>query len=557
MSCANRYNSRLPPLRLWASFRVPCDLTPVFETMLANAVQLCQAKFGLLYLYEDGALHTVASHNVPPALANSRKSDSIRPGPGGALGQAIRTKQTAHIVDLAATRAYAERDPLAVTAVELGGVRTVIAVPMLKDNEIIGIISIFRQEVRPFTDKQVALLANFAAQAVIAIENARLLNELRESLDQQTATASVLGVISSSPGELQPVYDAMLHDAVRLCDAKFGNIYRWNGDALNLVATHNTPTALIEARRRSPLRPHADFLVAQIIRNKTLIHIADLVAEPAYSELKPAIELGGIRTLLVVPMLKDDELIGVLSIYRQEVRPFTDKQIELVKNFAAQAVIAIENARLLNELRQRTTDLGETLDQQTATSEVLRVISLSAGELRPVFQAILENAVRICKATFGNLYLREDDGLRAAAMHNAPPAYAEQRKGIVHPSPTSTLGRAVQTKQPTQTPDITKLKAYVEGDPWLISTVSLGGYRAALAVPMLHDDELIGAIIIFRKEAGTFADKQIGLLTNFAKQAVIAIENARLLNELRQRTTDLSESLEQQTATSDILGVIS
>jgi GAF domain-containing protein len=218
---------------------------------------------------------------------------------------------------------------------------------------------------------------------------------------------------------------------------------------------------------------------------------------------------------------------------RKEVRPFAEKQIALVQNFAAQAVIAIENTRLLNELRQRTTDLTESLEQQTATSKVLEVISSSPGDLKPVFKAILENAVRLCGAKFGNLYLREGDGFRAAAMHNVPPAFAEQRTGILHPSPNSTISQAAQTKQPAQIGDMAKL-AYTAGDQWLISGVSLGGYRSGLSVPMLHDEEVIGCITILRQEAEAFGDKQIELLTNFAAQAVIAIDNARLLNELRE-----------------------
>src|SRR5262245_49563557 len=231
----------------------PGELEPVFEAMLANATRLCEAKFGNLYLHERGALRVVASHNVPQAFAEARRRGPFPPAAGGTLAEAIRTKQTVHTADLAATRPYAERNPPAVDAVELGGVRTTVAVPMLKDNELIGVIAIFRQEVRPFTDKQIELVANFAAQAVIAIENTRLLNELRESPHQHTATSDVLRVISSSPGELEPVFQAMLANATRLCEAKFGAMYLSEGSVFRIVAMHNVPPAFVEMRRRNPV----------------------------------------------------------------------------------------------------------------------------------------------------------------------------------------------------------------------------------------------------------------------------------------------------------------
>ena len=260
-------------------------------------------------------------------------------------------------------------------------------------------------------------------------------------------------------------------------------------------------------------------------------------------------------------MRSNDErfrLIGAITIYRQEVRPFTDKQVELVQNFAAQAVIAIENTRLLNELRQRTDDLTESLEQQTATSEVLQVISSSPGELEPVFQSMLENATRICEANFGTLYLRDGEVFRAASMCNAPTAFAEYRRGgPIHPGPGTGFDRVVRTKQLVHIADITSEQAYIEGDPLLVNTVEVGGFRTALLMPMLKEEQLIGVISIYRQEVHPFTDKQIALLQNFAAQAVIAIENTRLLNELRQRTDDLSEALEQQTATSEVLSVIS
>jgi GAF domain-containing protein len=541
--------------------KTPGALAPVFTTMLEKAVRICSAGFGNLWLREGDCFRIAATYGAPRKyLEHLSREPLVRPSPGIALDRIAKTKEVYQIADVTAAPTF--DDKLRIATIELAGARTLIGVPMLKDDEVIGVVAIYRQEVRPFTEKQTALVQNFANQAVIAIENARLLNELHqrttdlsESLEQQTATSEVLQAISRTSGDLQQVFATMLENAARICDANFGNIFRWDGGAFHVVASHNTPPAFAELRRRSPLRPGPGNPLGRMVATKAAVHIANLAAHEGYTlrsdpNVIDAVEVGRIRTVVIVPMLKEDELIGAIAVYRQEERPFTEKQIALVTNFAAQAVIAIENARLLNELRQRTDDLTGSLEQQTATSKVLEVISSSPGDLKPVFEAILENAVRLCGAKFGNLYLSEGDGLRAAAMHNAPPAYAEQRAGILQPSPNTTSYRAIQTKRPAQIADITKLQAYTEGDPWLTSAVSLGGHRGALSVPMLHEDELIGLITIFRQEAGKFTDKQIELLTNFARQAVIAIENARLLNELR-------ESLQQQTATADVLKVIS
>ncbi len=527
----------------------PGDLEPVFSTMLEKALRICDAKFGMLYRHESGRLRLMAARDVPPMFAAAQEGP-FTPAPGGMLDSVMKTGRTVHLPDLAATQAYLERHPIMVEAVELGGVRTVVGVPMIHENELIGLIGIYRQDVRPFTDKQIALLTSFAAQASIAIENARLLNELRESLQEQTATSEVLQVISSSPGDVQPVFDAMLEKAARICDATFGNIYRWDGDTLHLVGTHNTPPALVEARRRSQIRPNPRMPVGRMLATKTTVHVADLAAEPVYTEERDAtivagVELGGIRTFLLVPMLKETELIGVFSLYRQEVRLFTEKQIALVTNFAAQAVIAIENARLLNELRQ-------SLQQQTATSEVLQVISRFPGDLQPVFEAVLANATGICDAKFGLLWLTDRGGFRCVALHNVPPAFADYYRSqlMIHPASGTGLRRLADTRQVAQIPDMTKIQPYIERDPFVVTSVELGGYRSVVNVPMLKDEELIGAISIYRQEVGTFTETQIELVSNFASQAVIAIENARLLNELRQ-------SLQRQTATSEVLQVIS
>ena len=398
----------------------PGDLQPVFESLLRNATQLCKAKFGTLYLREEAGVRLVAAYDMPAKFYEVQSRAATEPAPGGPLDGALKTKRAVQIPDLAATESYRQRHPRTVDAVELGHIRTAVAVPMLKDDEPIGVISIHRPELALFDEKQIALLTSFAAQAVIAIENARLLNELRqrtaeltESLEQQTATSEVLQVISSSPGDLEPVFAAMLEKAVRICDATFGIIYRWDGDTLHLVAAHNMPPAFAEFafakfRRRSSLRPSSQNAIGRALATKMPVHVADLAVLRPYIEERDAgyvaaVELGGARTFLAAPMLKENELIGLFSLYRQEVRPFTDKQIALVTNFAAQAVIAIENARLLNELRQRTADLTELLEQQTATSEVLQTISGSPGHVQPVFDTMLEEAVRICDATFGNI----------------------------------------------------------------------------------------------------------------------------------------------------------
>jgi class 3 adenylate cyclase/putative methionine-R-sulfoxide reductase with GAF domain len=501
----------------------------------------------------------VAQHNAPPAYAALRQREPLVRG--RPLLRAAETKQLVHIADLRKYVASNQTDKDVAAFAKLSGVRTLLIVPMLKDGDVVGAIVIYRQEVRAFNDREIELLKSFAAQAVIAIENARLLNDLRqrtddlsqrttdlgEALEQQTATSEVLQVISTSPGDLEPVFASMLEKAVRICDAKFGSILRWENEAAHLVASYNAPPAFAEARRHSqnPANPKTSF--GRMVATKAVVHVADAAAEPGYVELRDAaavaaVELGGQRTALYVPMLKEGELIGALSLSRQEVRPFTEKQIELVQNFAAQAVIAIENARLLNELRQwtddlsqRTVDLTEALEQQTATSEVLGVISGSPGDPEPVFATMLRNAVRICDATFGNIFRWDGGALHLVAAHNTPPAFEDARRRLPT-RPTSQMLRMVETKTVAHVAELSASEDYIAGNPGAIAAVELGGVRTFLAVPMLKENELIGCFSLYRQEVRPFTDKQITLVTNFAAQAVIAIENARLLKELRERT---------------------
>jgi len=387
--------------------------------------------------------------------------------------------------------------------------------------------------------------------------------ERDEALEQQAATAEVLKVISSSTGKLEPVFQTILENSITICEAKFGMFWLTEGHSFRCVALHGTSPAFTELRRREPIfHPNPTLLtpLGRIARTKQLVQVTDCRAEQAYIQGDPGfvalVDLAGARTILVVPILRDDELVGVFNIFRQEVRPFTDKQIELVTNFASQAVIAIENTRLLNELRERTDDLSESLEQQTATSEVLKIVSSSAGKLEPVFDAMLANATRICEAAYGAMWLREHDKLRNVAFHgDLPAAFYKLWKAGSEISLDSNvpIARAVRSGKAVVTPDLKDDPGYREGHPLQVGAVDLGGIRTLIAVPMVKEGELVGGITIYRREVRLFTDKQVELVQNFAAQAVIAIENTRLLNDLRQRTHELATSLDNLRAAQDRL----
>ena len=543
-------------LQVISSF--PGALEPVFVTMLEKAVRICEAKFGSLYLREDGKLRLVAAHDVPEFL-EARRGVAFDPAPGGGLEEAIRNKCAVQIPDLAATKSYIERHPGMVEAVELAGIRTGVAVPMVKDDEVIGVIAIHRREVLPFTDKQVELLTNFAAQAVIAIENVRLLSELRQSLGQQTATADVLKVISRSTFDLQKVLDTLVTSAAQLCRAERVSITLPKGERYHRVASFGFSAEFRDFLDRHSLVIDRGNIVGRVVLESRTIQIEDVEADPEFTFME-ALRIGKARTLLGVPLMRQGKPTGVLVLTRSAVEPFNDKQIELVETFADQAVIAIENARLLNELRQRTaeltartTDLTEALEQQTATSEVLQVISGSPGDLQPVFAAMLDKAARICDAKFGNIFRWDGDALWLVATHNTPPAFTEHRRRVpFRPNQANPIGQMLKANSAIHVADLAQDERYIQkSDPEVVAAVELGGIRTFVAVPMLKDEKLIGTVILYRQEVRPFTDKQIELVKNFAAQAVIAIENARLLNELRERTDEvekLNEQLEQRVA---------
>jgi len=534
--------------------RSTVDLEPVLETVVESATRLCGAVRGHIFRLDGDFLRFAAAYGAWPGFQEYLEQNPVRIGPDSAAGRAAAERRPVHIHDIRQDPSYGYGE-----LVKRQDYRTVLAVPILREEALLGIIAILKSNVEPFTGKQIELVTTFADQAAIAIENVRLLTELQarnhaltESLEQQTATSDILRVISSSPTDAQPVFDIIAERATKLCDAEVAVVSRFDGTVLQLAAIHGVTREGVEAvRRLFPLPTNFGNVTARVFRERAVVHVADVLADQTYAMKDEAVTAGW-RSGLGAPMFRDGQVIGVIFVGRSTPGLFSDQRVELLKTFADQAVIAIENVRLFRELEVRNRDLTETLEQQTATSDILRVISSSPTDVQPVFDAVAESAARLCESFDAAIWRRDGERLLLVAHHGPIP---------IGPVGEFTLsiggtaaGRALLNGRTEQVADIQQEASEF---PESSAHAQRMGFRTVLCVPLIREGTAIGAISLRRTEVHLFAERQVALLQTFADQAVIAIENVRLFRELEVRNRDLTETLEQQTATSHILGVIS
>jgi GAF domain-containing protein len=520
------------------------DLQPVFETLAENAVRLCEAERAFIFRFDGRLLRVVAAHNASPERIAFVANNPVAPGRGSATGRAALERRTIHIHD-------AQADPEYSYGADIESIRTVLAIPMLRAGELMGVIIIYRQEVLPFTDNQIALMETFADQAVIAIENVRLFNETKEALEQQTATAEILRVISGSPTDIQPVLDAVAESAARLTTTLDVAVFLREGYGLRLAAHHGP----IPVRSTVPLI--REEVTGRAVLDGGTVHVADLQSEtvefPGGSENARRL---GLRTVLSVPLVRQGgSALGTINLRRAEVLLFTERQVALLQTFADQAVIAIENVRLFTELQEKNRALTtahaqvtETLEQQTATAEILRVIAASPTDIQSVLDSVAESAGRLCEASDTQVYRLDADELRLVAHYGAIPT-GTVGEFTVPVIPGVVSGRTVLERRIVHLADL-----QLEENEFPVGSqlARRFGYRASLSVPLMREGRPLGAIHLRRTEARLFTERQIALLQTFADQAAIAIENVRLFTDLQTRTQELTRSVDKLTALGEV-----